>query len=252
MIINANGTNHTVNIEKKFKPVYTRALKFVTTLNGKTQVSDRGEDADKYDCTFTVIGDTAGINTLVSNLWLEKGQITIDTDGAKIFGTGIDHSGIFTCNILSKPIAYPVRDLLTSTVKLRVRVVSAIVYNTSITAVLPTLFYQWPIGRDINVQKIPYDSISFGDYGVNVRVDGAGNPIKSEIAKIKLKQTDDEFGQLHRAVALTRGATFELDTSVCLELFLGSTSTNVKILDFKYSPNGLKFWDVSITLANNV
>ena len=251
MIITADGNAKTVNIQKSFTPVFNRALKFITSLNGKSQVSDRGANADKYECTFTVIGNTADINALVTDLYNNTGQVLIDTEGSKIFGTGVDHSGVFTCNLLNKPV-YPVRDLLTATVKLKVRVVSAIVYDLSIPATLPTLLYKWPIGREINVQKSQFDAIDQGDFGEVVRVDSSGNPIKSEVAKISMKQKASEFGELHRYIADQRGNTIAINTNVCLELFLNSTSNNVKVTNFTYKPNGFNHWDVSMTLVNNV
>jgi hypothetical protein len=251
MIITANSVVHNVDIRKAFTPVYKRALKFITSLGGKTQVSDRGENSDKYECTFTVIGNTADINSLVSDLYENSGQITIDTEGGKIFGTGVDHSGVFTCNLLNKPV-YPVRDLLTATVKIKVRVVSVIVYDSGIPATLPTLLYKWPVGREVNVQKSTFDTIDQGDFGQVVRVDSSGDPIKAEVAKISLNQKEEDFGQLHRFVAAQRGNTVAINTNVCLELFLNSTSNNVKITKFTYKPDGFRNWDVSMTLVNNV
>jgi hypothetical protein len=141
---------------------------------------------------------------------------------------------------------------LTATVKLKVRVVSAIAYDLSIPATLPTLLYQWPIAREINVQKSQFDSIDQGDYGEVVRVDSSGDPIKAEVAGIKLKMHDSEFGELHRYLADQRGDTIAINTNVCLELFLNSTSNNVKVTKFTYKPDGVKHWDVSMTLVNNV
>lgn len=250
MIITANSVPHTVDIEKKFRPSFIRSLKFITSMSGKTQVSDRGADEDKYECTFTVIGDIADIDSLVTDLEAENGQITIDTEGLKIFGSGVDHSGTFICNI-GGVIRNPIRDLVTSTVTLRVRVVSPIVYDGSIPVTLPALFYQWPVGREINHQTNEYDSLSIGDYGKAVKVDAVGDAIKGEIASFTLKQKDSEFGELHRFVADTRGASFTLNTSN-LELFLGSTSESVKITRFDYVPDGFNFWDVTLTLVNNV
>jgi hypothetical protein len=251
MIITANGNNRTVNIRESFSPVFKRALKFITSMNGKNQVSDRGANSDKYECTFTVIGNTSDINTLVDDLYNNAGQILIDTQGGKIFGTGIDHSGVFTCNLLNDPV-YPVRDLLTAIVKLKVRVVSPIVYDASITPELPTLFYQWPIKREVNVQKSNFDSIDQGDFGEVVRVDRSGNPIKSEVCSISLRQKDDEFGKLHRYIADQRGSTISINTNLVLELFLNSTNNNVKVKGFTYKPDGIKYWSVSMTLVNNV
>ena len=250
MIITANSVPHTVDIEKKFKPTYIRALKFITSMSGKTQDSDRGADADKYECTFTVIGDINDIDSLVADLEAENEQITIDTEGLKIFGSGIDHSGTFICNI-GGIIRNPIRDLVTSTVTIRVRVVSPIVYDGSIPVTLPTLFYQWPVGREINHQSNEYDSLSIGDYGKAVKVDSLSVAVKGEIASFSLKQKDSEFGQLHRFVADTRGSNFTINTSN-LELFLGSTSETVKITRFDYTPDGFNFWDVDITMVNNV
>jgi len=251
MIITANSTPHTVDIRESFTPIFKRAIKFITSLNGKYQPSDRGAVSDKYECVFTVIGDIADINDLVDDLYLNSGQLTIDTQGGKIFGTGVDHSGTFTCNLLNKP-KYPIRDLRTATVQLKVRVVSPIVYDSGIPATLPTLFYQWPVNREINVQKSPFDAIEVGDFGNVTRVDSLGVAIKSEVANVKFKQKDDEFGRLHRFVAATRGDSFLLNTETCLELFLNSTSESVKIIDFKYKPDGIKYWDVTMKLVNNV
>ena len=251
MIITANGNSKTVSIQKSYTPVFKRALKFITSLNGKTQVSDRGADADKYECTFTVIGNTADINLLVTDLYNNTGQVLIDTQGATIFGTGVDHSGVFTCNLLNKPV-YPVRDLLTATVKLKVRVVSAIVYDSGIPATLPTLLYKWPINKEINVQKSQFDAIEQGEFGEVVRVDSSGVPIKAEAVKVNIHLKEQEFGELHRYIADQRGSTIAINTNVCLELFLNSTSNNVKITNFTYKPDGIKHWDVSMTMVNNV
>ena len=249
--IYAGGAIHNVDIRKDFKPVYIRSLKFATAMNGKVQVSDRGDDADKYECTFTVIGDTADIETLAENIYKDVDQLLILTNGIKLFGEGLDHSGSFYVNLVSGVIDYPIRDLLTSTLTLKVRVVSAVTYDTSIPATLPDLHYQHPIKRKITSQKSYFDSIAFGDYGAIYR--GAGSaPTKVEEVTVSLDMTSEQFGQLHRFVAVTRGDSFTLDTSVCLELFLNSTSTSVKITKFSYSPNDAKNWRASITLVNNV
>lgn len=251
MIITANGNSHTVDISAKFTPTYIRKIKFFNSLNGKTQVSDRGANSDKYECSFTVLDDTAKVEALVNDLYLNQGQITIDTEGGKIFGSGVDHSGVFTCNLLNKP-SYPIRDLLTSSVNLKVRVVSAITYNLGIPATLPTLLYQWPVSREINVQKSNFDSIDFGDFGSVTRVDSTGVSLKAETVKVKFNMKDSEFGQLHRYLAEQRGSTIAINTSAVLELFLNSTSNNVKVTQFNYAPNGFNFWDVELTLVNNV
>jgi hypothetical protein len=250
MIITANGTPHTVDIEKRFRPVYIRALKFITSMSGKTQVSDRGANADKYECTFTVIGDIADIDALVADLENETEQITIDTEGLKIFGSGIDHSGTFICNV-GGVVTDQIRDLVTSTVTLRVRVVSPIVYDSSIPVTLPTLYYQWPVGREVNRQSNEFDTISIGDYGKSIKVSGASTPIKGQVTTFQLKQKADEFGQLHRFVADTRGSSFTINTSN-LEIFRGSTSETVKITRFDYTPDDFNFWDVTITMVANV
>ena len=72
------------------------------------------------------------------------------------------------------------------------------------------------------------------------------------MALVRLKQKDSEFGQLHRYIANLRGASFTLNTNAHLELFLNSTSESVKVLNFKYKPDGIKYWDVEMELVNNV
>jgi len=251
MIITANSIANSVEVNSKFKPTYIRALKFITAMSGKTLVSDRGENADKYECTFTVVGGLDDISSLVTNLNAETGQIIIDTEGGKIFGSGIDYTGTFTCNVMNI-IEYPIRDLVTALVTIKVRVVSPIVYNASIPTTLPELFYDWPVKRSINKQKTPFQALEQGDFGNSTRVDSTGTPFNSQSVTVRLRATDEEFGQLHRFVADKRGDTFTLNTGVCLELFLNSTSESVIITNFKYTPDGFKFWNVEMTMVNNV
>jgi len=255
MIITANSVPHSVDILKRFKPVYKRALAFVELMSGKIRVSDRGTESDKYSCTFTVIGDNVDIEALISDLNLESGQITIDTEGGKIFGPGIDHSSPFTCNI-GGVFRYPVRDPLTTVIELTVMVVSPVIYDASVPIELPELYYQLPIERILSNQVTTFDSMTTGDYGRTKMfrniIPTVNGPITKQSVKVKLKQCNEEMAKLHRFVADTRGDPFTLATNTHLELFLNSNSEDVIIKDFKFVPDGLKFWNVTMTLTNDV
>lgn len=249
--IYANNIKHTVNIKKGFNPVYTPAIKFITAMNGVTTASDRGETADKYDVTFTVIGDTADIESLANDIYLEDNQVLLDSGDLRLFGQGIDHSLPYTCNVMNDPISYPMRDRITSTLTLKLRLLTAPIYDSSVSTSLPTILYSFPVYRKIDTFKSPWDSIARGDYGNSVRT-GGSSVIKSEIVTIQTRMKNSEFAQLHRFVANTRASTFQLDTNTCLELFLNSISTNVKIVKFSYAPDGIGFWKANLTLVNNV
>lgn len=249
MIITANGNAHSVDIRKGFKPKYIRALKFDKTLSGKYYVSDRGADSDKYTCKFTVIDEDTVITPLVKDLYSESGQITIDTEGFNIFGDGIDHSGLFICNYSFKN--YPITNIRTATVEIAVKVVSAIVYDSSVVAELPSLFYKYPVKRSISTYKNSYDSMAIGDYGNNVLVDYAGQNMKSEGLAVSITTDCNDFAKLHKFIAELRGDYFLLNNNEHFKPFLDSSSEYVKILKFDYSPNGEKYWNVSLTLTND-
>lgn len=252
MIITANAIQHNVDILKTFAPAFNPAFKFVKAMNGKYRGSDRGIEADKYSSTINIIGDISDINDLASNLRLEKGQITVDTEGAEIFGPAIDYTSPIICNILNKPTSYPIRDLLTATLKLNVKPTTALTYDGAVPTTLPELFYQWPVSRQVGDGGQPFTTLKSGDFGNSVLVDNGSVAIKSELAKVKFLMTTDEMAQLQRFVSVNRLATFLLTTEVCLELFLGSTSTTVMITDFKFAPSGINYWNSTLTLVNNV
>lgn len=252
MIITANGNAHTVDILKDYRPVYNRALKFFQSYNGKTQVSDRGANADKYKCSFTVIGDISDINDLVTDLYNETGQVTINTEGFKIFGSGIDHSGNFDCNISAQDYKYPIRDIKKSLIQLTVDVVSQIVYDSSVAIELPELLHQFPVDRSVSRRSNAFQSISYGDYGNSVSTDSTANVLESQVYPAKFNMRNADFAKLHRYVANLRGNSFTLNTNAHFEPFLGSTSESVKVLSFRYRPDGINRMNVEMELVNNI
>jgi hypothetical protein len=252
MIITTSNGAHTVDILDDFFPKYIRALKFFESYSFKTKVSDRTALSDKYECSFTVIGDTADVNDLVFDLSIEKSQIIINTQGIAIFGTGIDHGTPFICNMIGRPVKYPVRDIRKTAFKVNVKVVSPVAYDSQYPTTLPRLFYQWPIARGFTRNRREFNSSLIGGEGVVTIVDSEGVPLKGESAGIKVLMTNDEFGQLHRFVANLRGDSFTLDTETFLELFLQSSSEDVKMKVFKYRPKGFNLWEVDMVLVNNI
>lgn len=251
----ANGQQHTVNIESGFTPKYTRALKFITALNGKTQVSDRGADSDRYEVKLKVIGDNADIEALADDIRADKNYILIDCY-VPIFGTGIDYTSGISVNVKNGVVVYPVRDLITSTLELDVKAIVPMSYDLTVSPTLPDLNIQHPVNRKIITKKTPFESMKIGaydyDYGVSSMVQSGGSPIVSESVTFSVSCDSDDFAKIHRFVATTRGNSFTLDTSVCLELFLNSTSTSVKITNFSYKPDGVKNWKATFTMINNV
>jgi len=252
MIITTNGNSHTVDIQRTWTPLYKRAIKFYSSFSGVVDSSDRGSTSDKYSCTFTVIDETAIINSLVDDLSKEDTQITLDTEGVKLFGQGIDHSGLFTCNVINNSKPYPIINKLQSTMTITVTVVSAITYDSAYATTLPQFIYEWPIERNIEVIYSNFDTPSTGDYGTVSINDPDGNILNTETVKISMKLFNSEFGQLHRFIANQRASSFTLSTSSFLELFLNSNSENVIITNFTYKPIQYNLWAVTLSMTNSI
>jgi len=240
-------TAYTVDIQPSYQPSWSRAIKFYSSFSQSLLSSDRGINSDKYNCSFSIIGDIDDLKLIATSLNSEKKQITIDTEGEKIFGPAIDHTSVFTCNILNE-VSYPIRDILTSTLQISIQAVSNIVYDGSVSAVLPELFYQLPVNRLISFHKRPFSASTQGDYGNMVRVDNLGNVINAETATIVLDQTTEELAQLQKFLSTQRGYPFIL-TTTNIELFLNSLSTSVVVTSFSFKQVNVKFWTASLTLV---
>lgn len=251
MRINIDSTWYDVDILKTFKPTYRQSTKFTRSINGKYRGSDRGVLSDKFATTFTIIGDIADINILASALYLEAGTVIVDAEGAQIFGSAIDYSSTFFA-LASKPTNYNIRDLVTATITLSIIPTKVPEYLSSVSATLPDLFYQWPVNRSLNDRNTPQRPLNDDNNYTTVIVDGSGDPIKSESATVRFDMTGDEFAQLQKFHGVNRLTPFTLNTSVCLELFLNSTSTSVIITKLGFKPNGIDRWTASLILVNNI
>jgi len=240
-------TAYTVDIEKSYQPAWFRAIKFYSSFSQSILNSDRGIDSDKYSCSFSIIGDIDDLKLIATSLNGEKKQITIDTEGEKIFGPAIDHTSVFTCNILND-VSYPIRDILTVTIPLSVQVVSPVVYDGAVSSILPELFYQLPVNRLISFHKRPFSATTQGDYGNMVRVDSSGDTINAETATIEINQTGDELAQLQKYLSTKRGDSFII-TTTNIELFLNSLSTSVIATAFSFRQTSVKFWTATLTLV---
>jgi len=250
MIITANSIAHDVNVLSTFQPTYIPSFKWNKLLNGTYFSTDRGIDCDKYESKFTVIGDTADIETLAENIRLEKGQITLNIPEGRIFGEAILYSSDFTCNVIGKTISYPIRDKLTSILPLAVRVVSPIVYVPLDGHTLPTdIMYNYTIDRTTVNDVTIYDSICIGDYGRAIAIDDSSDIIKSEVTKISLTMKNEAFENLQYFIALqSRTADVTLNTISSLNLFLNTNPALVKFLSFSFKPKGVNYWDVTLTI----
>jgi hypothetical protein len=244
-----------VTIRKDFKPSYKRSLKFVTTYTGTTKVSDRGLEADIYDTSFTIIGDTTDIEEIAEMLIINDAHIVLSADsGEQIFGSGIKYTSAFDCIVTNKATIYPIRDVLTSTLSLSVRVLGEIPYDLTVTPTLPEMLYTWPINRSTVKRQSGYNAINIASSnaqnGVNSISTGIA-PIEKETASFNVTLCNDDFAHLQRFISVTRGDTFTLSTSLCLKLFVNALATDqVKLTAFAFKPISFKEWEASLTLIN--
>ena len=247
MIITTTSGAFTVGVKEQFSYQWKRAIEFYNAFNGAQQASDRGITQDKHEASFTVIGDIADIEALALALRNEKEQITLTLDGEPIFGSAIDYSSAITCNIISK-ISYPIKDVKTATLPIKVRAIGAI-YDGTIPSTKPDMFYQFPVSRIAELNRNAFESPEFsGDYGVVTMVDGSGSGVAKESATVKVINKTNTIAQLQRFLSIQRGDSFSLTTSN-MELFLGQTTSNVICTSFSTSRQNVNFWEATLTLA---
>jgi hypothetical protein len=259
MIINVNGTSFDVKVLDKFVPTYSRAIKYEPMMNGSTYTSDRGVESDKYDTSITIIGDTEDMLLLVNDLILETNQITVSCNNEYIFGPALDYSTPFTCNVIGEPISFPVRDVLTTTISLKLRIVSQVVYDGTVSSSLPDIYYNLPVNRVTTLDRHTFNTISQGDFGVTTLIDNFSNPINRRECTFTALHTKEEMSQLQKFVSTQRDRIFTWTTNKVLSLFDNPTNPDasnvyeygVKIKGFSFRPNGKLQWDSSITLIQD-
>lgn len=247
MIITTASNVFTVNVKSSFTPVWDRGIKFYESFRGKTLYSDRGINSDKFGSTITIVGSKADIESIANDITREISQITIALNGEPIFGTAIDYSSSFVCNVLNS-VSYPIVDFVTAELELSVSVVSPIVYLGSVPSTLPDLVYDNEIERDISYKKTAFASPIQGDYGLTVVTDGLRVPLYKEVAIVNVDLKSDTMAQLHKFLSIQRGTAFTLSTTN-IKLFLNSTSNDVIVTNFTYKRSNLKFWKAELTLA---
>jgi hypothetical protein len=247
MIITTSNNVIDVDVKSSFTPYWDMAIKFYESFSGKTLSSDRGISSDKFGSTFIIVGSKADIEAIAEDIKNEISQITIQLSGEPIFGTAIDYSSPFICNVLNT-VSYPIVDFVTAELELKISVVSPIVYLSAIPSTLPTLIYENKIERKIDYNKTAFSSPSQGDYGLTVITDGLRVALHKEIAIVKVNLKSDIMAQLHKFLSLQRGVAFTLTTSN-INLFLNSTSSSVIVTKFVYNRSNLKFWNAELTLV---
>jgi hypothetical protein len=247
MIITTSNNVFAVDVKSIFTPYWSRGIKFYESFSGKTLSSDRGINSDKFGSTFTIVGAKSEIENIANDITREISQITIQLDGEPIFGTAIDYSLPFVCNVVNK-VSYPIVDFVTAELELTVSVVSPIVYLGAVPSTLPELIYDNQIARDVNYKKTAFSSPSLGDYGLTVVTDGIRVPLYKEVAVVNVSLKSDKMSQLQKFLSIQRGDSFTLTTSN-IKLFLNSTSSNVIVTNFTYSRSNLKLWKAELKLA---
>jgi hypothetical protein len=249
MILTVGLNDYEIDVTKNFTPTYLRAIKFSKSISGKVFAQDMGSEFDRYSVSIKLIGDRVDIDEIALVLASHNGQVTLDTQGLPVIGTGINYSTPFTCNYSFNK--WDVEDVITGTIDLFLNITSQVVYDLTIPNTLPTLIYDFPINRNAFQGKNNFDSMAIGGSGVNFLLNIYGDPEYSQETNVKMKLTYLEFAQLHRFIASNRATPFNITTSAALNLFLNSTTTSVIITNFTYKMSTLKMWDVSITLAKN-
>jgi len=246
IITTSGGTVFNVGVKESFNYTWIRAIEFYNTFNGSQQSSDRGLSVDRHESAFTVIGDIADIELLAETLRYETKQITLQMDDEPIFGVAIDYSVPIVCNMLSK-ISYPIRDVKTATLPIKVRALNAI-YNATIPSAKPELFYQFPVSRKAELNTVAFDSPIIGDYGIVTLVDDTGNPLAKESAQVKVINKTPIIAQLQKFLSVQRGDSFSL-TTANMELFLGATTSDVICTEINMTRQNVNFWEASLTLV---
>jgi len=262
MIINltdsSGSANYNVDIKKGYKPLQSQSVEYVKTTNGQTQAYNRGATFDKFTSSFTIQGLKSDIFELSKKFKKNFNQIIITAEaGELIFGAGIDYTNTITCNSLSSSsINYSQQNLALAEIPLSVEALESnslqLAFDVAVSAVLPDLYYQVPVGKVINKRDLPFSAASFGDYGSNIEVDDSGEPIFGFTINLTFSQTRLQAAQIEKYYNTHRSTPFVWPSLDCLDLFEGQATDNVMITALNTSPVDLDHWRVTMRIVTNV
>jgi hypothetical protein len=230
----------------------------VKTTNGQTQAYNRGSTFDKFTSSFTIQGLKADIFELSKKFKKSFNQIVVTTEaGELIFGAGIDYTNTITCNSLSgNAINYSQQNLALAEIPLTVEALESnslqLAFKGVVSAVLPDLYYQTPVGRVINKRDLPFSSASFGDYGSNIEVGNSGEPIFGFTIDLSFSQTELQTAQIEKYYNTQRSTPFIWPSLDCLDLFEGQATDNIMITSLRTSPVDLDSWRINMRIVTNV
>ena len=262
MIINITDsevtTPYNVTVKSTFTPTQAQTVEYVKTTNGQTQAYNRGSTFDKFTSSFTIQGLKSDIFDLSKQFKKSINQIVITAEsGELIFGAGVDYANTITCNILnSGKIKYDQRDLRIAEIPIKVEALESnslqLGFDSSVSAVLPNLNYQFPVVRLLSKQEKVFSSASFGDYGSNIEVDDSGEPINSFVFDLTFKQKTSETAQIEKYYNTQRSTPFVWPTLDCLDLFEGQATDSVMITKLSTKRDDVNNWTSKIRIVTNV
>jgi len=255
MIIAVNGNQHEIDVTSSFKVTWNQAIKYVRTMNGNIFVSDRGATSDKWDSSFTVIGDWDILEALADDIRAENGQITLLCDKEEIFGSGFDYTQTFECNLTNDSVLYPVRDIKTSTMTLNVRTFREMIIDSGVTPATFNPNYQYDVKRSFNKNRTAWDAIdsnsATSDYGVTTLNKDHFSNKAVEGAEISFEVCNDTLAGLLKTMQDNRVYT-PTWTTAHLNLFIGTNSVPVYITKFSYKKTDVNMWMIDMTIARGV
>ena len=255
MIISIGTNTTTVSLSSDFKPKWIPAVKIVTTMNGTKYISDRGQDSDIWESTFTITGDRDDIDGVADLLRADNAQVEIICVNEPIFGPAIDYSSAIVCNIINSKILYKLRDVKTTTIQVTLRAVSGLVHLDYSSKQVFNPVYDFSVDRYYTKNRTPFNSMqtisttsSQSEYGVIThKCNGMTNDV-IESADISFTIFEEEFK--NNILYMLDERTFKQAwTTEHLYLVFGTKVFNAVIEKLDFYRSNYNIWKVKMTIS---
>jgi hypothetical protein len=248
MILTIGSNDYEIDVNNDFNPLYSPAITSQALANGNYFFADRGAEFDRRSVSFDIVGEIADINDIVSVLKDHKGNVSIDTNGLHLFGSGLDYSSAIECNYTISN--YNIEDIRTSEIKVTLSAVNDIPFLISVPSTQPKFIYSMPFERNVKQVKNNFQSMQLGgERGASILVNSVDSVLSENVVKLNTTLFHSEFANLFKFIYTNRATPFTVNTT--FKLFFNSLSNSVILTNFTFKPSGAKLWEVSFNLVKN-